>query len=69
MKAIKRHFEDMEKYQRIIQESKNPYIINDYSKAIRRLERELKIYCELRGFNYNKILKNYKKSVNRELVR
>lgn len=57
MKAIERHMVEIKKYQSIVNESNNPYIINDYSKAIRRLKRELKTYCKFKGFNYNDIMK------------
>ena len=57
MKAIERHMVEIKKYQSIVNESNNTYIINDYSKAIRRLKRELKTYCKFRGYDYNTIMK------------
>ena len=57
MKAIERHLAEIKKYQSIVNESNNTYIINDYSKAIRRLKRELKTYCKFRGYDYNIIMK------------
>lgn len=57
MKAIERHIAEIQKYQSIVNQSNNPHIINDYSKAIRRLKRELKIYCNFRDFNYNDVMK------------
>ena len=56
MKAAQRHIAEIKKYQSIVDKSDNPYIINDYSKAIRRLEHELKTYCKLRGYDYNNIV-------------
>lgn len=58
MKAVKQHLDSIKEFQKIIDRSDNPYIINDYSKAIRRLKRELRTYCKYKGFDYNKILKN-----------
>lgn len=56
MKAVKQQLADIKKYQDIVNKSNNPYIINDYTKAIRRLERELKTYCKFRGYDYNDII-------------
>ena len=58
MKAVERHVADIKRYKSIILKSNNPNVINDYSKAVVRLQRELKAYCKFRGLNYNKILKN-----------
>ena len=64
MIAIDKHLDDIRRYESIVKESKNQYVINDYSKAIRRLKRELKVYCDFRCIDYNKVLKNYEKSAN-----
>ena len=56
MKAVERQLADIKKYQSIVNQSDNPYIINDYSKAIRRLKRELKTYCKFKGYDYNVIV-------------
>ena len=58
---IEKHLDDIRRYESIVRESDNPYIVRDYSKAIRRLKRELRMYCNYRGIDYNKLLKNYKK--------
>lgn len=60
MNAIEKHIDDIKRYQSIVQESDNPYIVHDYSKAVVRLKRELKTYCKFRGFNYKDIEKLYK---------
>ena len=57
MKAVQQHIEAINEYQKTADRSKNPHIINDYSKAIRRLKRELKTYCKFRGYDYNNIMK------------
>ena len=58
MKAVEKHVADIKRYKSIILKSNNPHVIKDYSKAICRLQLELKAYCKFRGLNYNKILKN-----------
>lgn len=57
MKLVEKHVEDIKRYKNIIMKSNNPNVISDYSKAVVRLQRELKTYCKFRGLNYNKILK------------
>lgn len=56
MKAVERQLADIKKYQSIVNQSDNPYIINDYTKAIRRLQGELKTYCKFKGYDYNDIV-------------
>lgn len=56
MFAIEKHLDDIKRYESIVRNSDNPYIINDYSKAIKRLKRELKVYCQFRGLDYKKII-------------
>ena len=57
MRAIVEHLKEIEKYQTIVNNSTNPYVINDYSKAIHRLKKELKTYCRYRGLDYKQVLK------------
>lgn len=56
MKAVERQLADIKRYETIIYKSNNAHIINDYSKAICRLKRELKTYCKFKGYDYNDIV-------------
>lgn len=59
MNAAKQHLEYIREYQKIVDRTDNPHIRNDYTKAIKRLEKELKTYCMLRGFDYKEVLKKF----------
>lgn len=40
------------------EKSKSRYLKNDYSKNISYLLRELKFYCEHKGIDFHKLIKN-----------
>ncbi len=61
MIAIEKHLDDIKRYESIVNNSNNPYVINDYSKAIKRLKRELRMYCNYRGIDYKKIVEKSRK--------
>ncbi len=48
MNAVERQLAEIAKYKRIVEKTNNPYVKRDYSKAIRRLKRELREYYYLK---------------------
>lgn len=42
-----------------IQKSKSKYLINDKSKHIKKLEKELKDYCKFKNINYYELKEAY----------
>lgn len=57
MNAVNRQLEEIKRLKRAINKTKSQYIKNDYSKNIRKLQKELKEYCQYRGYNYKEIIK------------
>lgn len=57
MRAAMRQVEEIRRLEKAIGKTKSTYLINDYSKNIRTLKRELREYCGYRGFDYNEVLK------------
>lgn len=43
-KAREKHIQEMNRLQNAIKNTKSPYLINDYTKAYNRMQRELKEY-------------------------
>lgn len=57
MRAAMRQVEEIRRLEQAIGKTKSTYLINDYSKNIRTLKRELREYCGYRGFDYNEVIK------------
>lgn len=57
MRAAMRQVEEIRRLEQAISKTKSTYLINDYSKNIRTLKRELREYCGYRGFDYNEVIK------------
>lgn len=50
------HANEIKRLKQAITRTKSKYLIKDYTKAIKRLERDLKEYCMYTGANYKEII-------------
>ena len=57
MKAIEQHIQEIERYKAAISKTNSAYLKNDYAKAIDKMIKELKEYCDLRGYDTRTILR------------
>ena len=48
MQAIERHIAEMKRLREAFNNTKSSYLKNDYAKAIRRMQGELREYCDYR---------------------
>lgn len=58
MQAIERHIAEMKRLKTAFNKTNSMYLKNDYAKAIRKMQRELREYCGYRGLDYKQIIKN-----------
>ena len=56
MQAIERHIAEMKRLKTAFNKTKSTYLKNDYAKAIRRMQEELREYCDYRGLNYKEVI-------------
>ena len=58
MQAIERHIAEMKRLRDAFNKTKSTYLKNDYAKAIRRMQGELREYCRYRGLSYKEVIQN-----------
>jgi len=46
----------MKRLKTAFNKTKSTYLKNDYAKAIRRMQEELREYCDYRGLNYKEVI-------------
>ena len=56
MQAIERHIAEMKRLRIAFSNTKSGYLKNDYAKAIRRMQGELREYCDHRCLNYKEVI-------------
>ena len=56
MQAIERHIAEMKRLKTAFNKTQSIYLKNDYAKAIRRMQEELREYCDYRGLNYKEVI-------------
>lgn len=57
MTPIDRHIQEIMRLKKVINETKSTYLKNDYSKRISQMIKELREYCDYRGYDFTNILK------------
>jgi len=56
MQAIERHIAEMKRLKTAFNKTKSIYLKNDYAKAIRHMQEELREYCDHRGLSYKEVI-------------
>ena len=56
MQAIERHVAEMKRLRDAFNNTQSAYLKNDYAKAIRRMQAELREYCNYKGLNYKEVI-------------
>lgn len=57
MKAVNKQLEEINRLQAAIAKTKSKHLKIDYQKAISKKKKQLKEYCFIKGYSYNKIIK------------
>lgn len=59
MNAVFKQIEEIKRVKNAISNSNSIYLIKDYSKHLKKLTKDLQIYCKFKGYNYKKISKKF----------
>lgn len=58
MTALEQHLAEMKRLKTAFNKTNSVYLKNDYAKAIRQMQKDLREYCSYKGLNYKEIIKN-----------
>lgn len=56
MKAAMRHVEEINRMKEALKKTNSEHLRIDYSKSIKRKQKELREYCYYRGFDYKRLI-------------